>query len=225
MKRAVLLAFIATAAFWAATTSLNAQSGCPGQDPYNCNGCTKDSIYRFRVCIGPVTDTIDVTMCTQYATNQLISNPCTNCTRPLDAITWVRKVCVPPALYLVSIDSIYQAIMKATSLCCSNQFIAAIIRNCDPGLNACDPTSNAYCHMLGLPNCVKREGNCWIPCDNSCDKMCYVERRYCRKIVNNFVQCMECTVTICSTSNQCMQPCTGVNCANLNFPLGCCSGQ
>ncbi len=225
MKSHLLLASIVIAVIWTATSTMNAQTGCPGQDPYNCNGCTQDSVYRFRVCIGPVTDTIDVTICTQFATNQYISNPCRNCVLPLDAISWVRKVCVPPALYLVSIDSIYRAILKATSLCCSNQFIPATIRSCDPGPDPCSFTSNAYCHVLGLPNCVKREGNCWIPCESNCDKMCYVERRYCRKIVGNIVQCLECITTICATNNQCEQPCTLVNCANLNTPLGCCSGD
>lgn len=219
MKRAVLLAFIATAAFWAATTSLNAQSGCPGQDPYNCNGCTKDSIYRFRVCIGPVTDTIDVTMCTQYATNQLISNPCTNCTRPLDAITWVRKVCVPPSLTAVGIDTIYRAIVKATSLCCLQGYIPAAIPPCGPGVDTCSPFSNAYCHVVGLPSCVSRSGNCWQSCTDRCRDLCYVERRYCRTPSG---ACSECSRIYCKRQADCPQGCLPVNCDILIDQLGCC---
>lgn len=225
MNRALLLSSIVLTTLWLAFTTSMAQTGCPGQDPYNCNGCTKDSTYRFRVCIGPVTDTIDVTMCTQFATTQYISNPCTNCTRPLDAITWVRKVCVPSSLALVSIDSIYQAILKATSLCCSNQYIPATIRNCDPGMGPCLSVDSIYCHMTAFPNCVKREGNCWLPCENNCNKLCYVERRYCRQTINGEMQCTECTREICTNNNQCDQPCIGVNCSIFNFPLGCCSSQ
>lgn len=219
MKNAIHLASIVIAVILTATSTMNAQSGCPGQDPYNCNGCTQDSVYRFRVCIGPVTDTIDVTMCTQFATNQYISNPCANCIRPLDAITWVRKVCVPPSLATVGIDTIYRAIVKATSLCCSQKYIAAAIPLCGPGVDTCNLVSNAYCHVVGLPKCVVRYGNCWQPCDGNCKDLCYVERRYCMASSGS---CSECTRVTCGTQEVCKQGCLTVNCNNLVNLLGCC---
>lgn len=219
MRNAVLLVSIVIGVIWTATSTMNAQTGCPGQDPYNCNGCTQDSVYRFRVCIGPVTDTIDVTLCTQFATNQYISNPCTNCTLPLDALTWVRKVCVPPSLATVGIDTIYRAIVKATSLCCSQQFIAAVIPPCGPGVDTCNPYSNAYCHAVGFPRCVARVGNCWQPCKESCRDLCYVQRRYCVSASGN---CSECTTISCSKGEACSQECIPVNCVSLTNQLGCC---
>jgi|LakMenE01Jun11ns_1017448.scaffolds.fasta_scaffold9761865_2 hypothetical protein len=219
MKNALKLIAVFVVSLLGLSISATAQTGCPGQDPYNCAGCTNDSTYRFRVCIGPVTDTIDVTMCTQFATTQLVSNPCTNCTRPLDAITWVRRVCVPPSLALVSIDTIYRAIIARTSLCCGTPFIPAAFPKCDSITGTCNPIQGVYCHIVALPKCIVRIGNCWQPCTQQCRDFCYVERRYCRATSG---ACTPCSSVVCSTPDPCSQGCTIVDCNLLLNPLGCC---
>lgn len=219
MKKALLLSSIVLMTWWLAFTTSMAQTGCTGQDPHNCNGCTKDSTYRFRVCIGPVTDTIDVTMCTQFATTQYISNPCTNCTRPLNSLTWVRKVCVPTSLSLVSVNSIYRAIMSATSLCCDSLFIPVSIPTCDTNTEACSTAYGVYCHVLALPKCVVRVGNCWQPCRQQCQDFCYIERRYCRSTAG---KCSVCIEVPCSTPEPCPEGCIAFNCDLLLNPPGCC---
>jgi len=219
MKNTALFVTSILLALCLLSSTATAQTGCTGQDPYDCAGCTRDSTYRLRVCIGPVTDSIDITMCTQIATSQYISNPCTNCQRPLDAITWVRKVCVPPSLSLVSIDTIYRAVMAATSLCCGSPFIPATIPQCDSSGSACNTVQGVYCHVLGLPKCMVRVGNCWQPCRQQCRDFCYVERRYCKSASGS---CTQCTIGICSTAEQCTQQCIPVNCNQLINPLGCC---
>jgi hypothetical protein len=220
MKYALFLTSAIVIVLHALNTSAVAQTGCNGQQPYDCANCTKDSIYRLRVCIGPVTDTIDVTMCTQFATTQPIINPCTNCTEPLNSFTWIRKVCVPTSLSLVSIDTIYRAIMSATSLCCdSTSFITAVIPQCDASTGPCSTIFGVYCHMLAFPKCVTRIGNCWQPCRQQCQDLCYVERRYCKSILGS---CLECLQIVCSTAGDCPQQCITFNCESLYSPLGCC---
>lgn len=195
-------------------------------DPINCLGCGPDVTYRFRVCIGNVMDSIDVTMCTQYAGSQFIQSPCPSDTLPLNAVSFIRNICVPPSLATVSIDTIYRAVIKATSLCCFHPFLPVIVPPCinQGPKDSCVSSISAYCHALAMPRCMHLVTNCWQPCGQPCAALCYLTRRYCTITDSNGVFCKDCTRSYCQSGNvQCQQPCQEIQCSILQEPIGCCS--
>lgn len=155
---------------------------CPTQEPPDCNCDYR--IEEIEVCFANVTYVAMVTMCTQYPMAQLIDNPCTvgpldSCVFPVDAITWVRDICVPQNLKNHGLLAIYNAIVRGTNLCCNN-FIGAAIPNCQSGYD-CVMSANAYCHLLMLPKCLNKNyaTGCYDYCGNGCKNYCVVDRRYC----------------------------------------------
>jgi len=157
-------------------------SQCPTQAPPDC-----DCDYRveeIEVCFANETYLAKVTMCTQYATTTIIDNPCTvgpndSCKFPVDAITWIRDICVPQNLKNQGLLAIYNAIIRGTNLCCNN-FIGATIPNCQTGKD-CVTSAFAYCHLVMLPKCLNKNylTGCYDYCGNGCNNYCVVDRRYC----------------------------------------------
>jgi hypothetical protein len=204
--------FISTLCIGALVAILNIGSStpvkaqCNGQDALNCN-CQQTTDYNINVCINGTTGTITIKVCNQFPNPNLIRNPCTQCTEPLNSITNVKEICVPPEFATKTYAELLPGIVCATNLCKSPNFFGVVIPDCVPaGSDACN-TTNPYCHVLSLPRCVRREGNCWIGCDTGCENRCWVWRKYCR---DSPTSCWTCALTeTCelNPSDECPQGC------------------
>jgi len=183
---------------------------CPKQMPLDCDceGVQTD----FTICFAGTNYTASVWMCTQYASSStLIDNPCTaggglDCNYGVNAITWIKRICVPQELKNQGLTAIYQAIIRGTDLCCNN-ILGVTLPNCGIG-NTCTnlTNNNVYCHILALPKCLDKHYDapfCYYACDNSCARHCFVERRYCR---TSPVDCCSFQRTVCEGDNT---ACTG----------------
>lgn len=205
-----------------------AQFTCIGQDNLDCT-CQETEAVNIDICIGGTTYTLILDVCQQLPNPNLISNPCgvPLCVRPLNRVTWVKRICFPVGLSATSIEALYNGIICATDLCKSQAILGSTIAipNCDGITNACTTVNGVYCHLLALPNCVKRNGNCWEMCDDGdCTQYCFVERRYCKDYQGN---CSTCDKSICyypGAIQHCPNPtpCTQVNCENLEWTENCC---
>lgn len=203
----------------------------PPQQAWNCSGCTNESTKDFVICLNDTTYTVTVYYCNQSAFDvnppRLIKNPCTpDCTLPVDMITWVRKVCVPPALYTTSASVIYQALLQATDLCCDN-WLLANIPWCGDG-KSCFTTLSPYCHVMAFPTCVSFLNGCWQPCGGNCENVCIFERRYCRQgPAQGPFQCVRCPGVQCTINDVTCDVASGcresVTCTNLTLPTSCCT--
>lgn len=162
--------------------SLEAQC-LPPQIPADCDSCKEWKDLDLTICHGGVNYTATLEVCTQFAVPpNPIANPCTgNCTRALDAITWVRRICVDPNLKNLGEAALIQAIIKGTNLCCKNgNFLGVTIPECSVGTD-CKTSIAAYCHILAMPKCTRKNyiTGCYDKC-TQCVEFCMVERRYCR---------------------------------------------
>ncbi len=196
---------------------------CTIQTPLECDCAGTE--YEFTICHGGTDYTATVWMCTQHATAPIpIDNPCTipplECDYAVNSVTWIKKICVPQALKNLGIESIYQAIIRGTDLCCFN-FLGVTIPKCNTGTTCATLTnSSIYCHILALPKCLYKDHitGCYTACDNgaNCSHHCFVERRYCRQTPTS---CCSYLRTICEGANevQCSGSCnvTFDNCCNL----------
>lgn len=179
-KLGILLTLIT---LWPAA-NLFAQCVPPQADP-NCKDCAEIP-YEITICHGGVDYVANVWICTQYATTTLIFNPCATptCSRPVNAISWVRRICVPQDLKDLGLTAIYAAIVKGTNLCC-NDFLGvkSTWPNCSPNSD-CKTSTQAYCHILALPKCLHKSyppgDGCYYQCEEGCNNYCMVDRRYCK---------------------------------------------
>ena len=112
------------------------QSQCSGQDALNCD-CNADNwtAVAETICvvdgITPGGIEIDVTIywCNQRPNPNLIVNPCTDCTFPVNLVTWIKQICIDPQdmIYFSSgqltVTQLYNSILCYTSLC-NNDYAA-----------------------------------------------------------------------------------------------------
>lgn len=155
----------------------------PQLDP-DCDACLNWTKINITVC---VTSTLSynatIEICTQYAVPpNPIDNPCTpNCNRAIDAITWVRSICVDQDLKDLGEPALLQAIIRGTNLCCpAGNFLNVMIPACTAEYG-CETSPAAFCHILAMPRCMNKnyETGCYDKCLD-CKDFCMVERRYCR---------------------------------------------
>lgn len=183
---------------------------CGVQTPILC-GCVGVE-HEFTICHAGTDYVANVWICTQYATTTLIDNPCTSlspneCDYAVNSVSWVKKICVPPALKDLGLPAIYQAIVNGTDLCCNN-FLGVTIPQCNSG-TTCKTLTNTgiYCHILALPKCLEKNytTGCYMACDNgvNCGQHCFVERRYCKTSPTHCCRYMR---AVWEGSNE---PCTG----------------
>lgn len=179
----------------------NAYAQCNGQDPLNCY-CEDTIAYTLNLCVSkfdgsPETyGSATIYVCNQFANPNLIVNPCTNCTEPVDAVTWVNKICVSPELATTPYADLLPAIICAASLCKNPNFLGVVIPACTPpGVDSCQ-FDNPYCHLLSFPRCVRRSGNCWENCSPGCTNRCIVWRKYCTQPGSG---CWVCSLTFTCT--------------------------
>ncbi len=208
-----ILAMVSTAG------SISAQ--CLGQDSLDCE-CLETRICNMTICVAGMNHNITIEYCQQLPVSGYIRNPCTEpfCYRPVDQVTWIKRICVPTAIQGVGAQVIYNGIIKATNLC-SDTCFGATIPNCSMGstgpcIGGGPATSlTAYCHVMAFPRCYRWVAGCLEACDgDACNQYCFAEWRYCS--LNN--NCVQCLVTICSdkTFTQCDQGCMKVDCTDLN---------
>jgi hypothetical protein len=201
---------------------------CNGQDAPECNCAVElQQVVNLTVCINQVDYPITLTVCNQFPNPNAIRNPCTNCTRPLDAITWVKKICLPPALLSVPLDIIYPAIVCATNLCTNHSLIGPIdFPQCEFNPSYPCNTLAPYCHALALPRCVKLVGLCYEVCNTQCS-YCIIWRDYCYdyNAVPGTNPCWTCNAGHCTwpvNLPTCPEGCMVVPCHNWEG-LNCCS--
>jgi hypothetical protein len=189
--------------------SLTIRAQCK-EDELDCN-CTYTT-REIKICFAGTSYNAEIEMCTQTATTQLIDNPCAGyCARPVNSVTWVRRICVDQDLKNQGMLAIYNAIVAGTNLCCNN-FIGATIPFCDPWTD-CKTSTTAYCHLLMLPKCTTKNfvTGCYEYCDNGCNDYCVVERRYC--MMNATTCCMNLIPHVAppcefASDDECNQGCT-----------------
>jgi hypothetical protein len=156
----------------------------PVQLPPCCEECVNEQTLHLTVCHNMQNFSADVVVCTQYASSlNPIWNPCTpNCTRAVDAITWVKSFCVDQDLKDISEAAVLQAIVRATNLCCpGGNFLGVAIPNCNPNTD-CFTSTVAFCHILAMPRCMNKNylTGCYDSC-TECQDFCMIERRYCKQ--------------------------------------------
>lgn len=192
----MIVSLFATLAMVGLTTVARGQ--CNGQDVLDCD-CDALENVDINVCIAGQTGTITLKVCNQFPSPNLIRNPCQNCQEPLNAITWVNEICIPPIFSGKTYAELLPGIICATSLCKVPNFLGAAIPECVPtGALACQ-TTNPYCHVLSIPRCVRKEGTCWKSCDEeNCDNRCMVWRKYC---ADPALGCVTCGTTSTCTYN------------------------
>lgn len=197
-------------------STADALSQCNGQDNLMCY-CDPDNSrdVAITICLAGVNYNITLSICDQRPNPNLIKNPCRNdCTRPLDAITWVRKICLPNQLLQTPLEDIYPAIICATNLCNTTALLGPItIPPCDHNPTLPCNTLQPFCHAIALPTCVKLNGNCFETCDIYC-RYCVIQRDYCRDASMN---CWACNALYCSYTNvpeyACPSSCLQVECS------------
>lgn len=185
----------------------------PPQEAPDCNDCVAQK-YDITICHGNTNYQAHVVICTQYAGTLPLDNPCTpNCDRAVDAISWVREICVPQALKDLGLTAIYAAIVRGTNLCC-NDFLGAkpAWPFCSSG-STCKTSTTAYCHILALPKCLRKDyvNGCYYSCQEKCQDYCMIERRYCKF---SPTECCSALMDICDFNND--SQCTGSSC-NVQF--------
>ena len=168
----------------------------PAQTPPNCDDCKEWHTKEIIVCHAGINYYATLELCTQFALPpNPIDNPCTpDCKRALDAITWVRRICVDQNLKNLGESALLQAIIKATNLCCPDgNFLGAVIPMCTPGTD-CINSLKAYCYILALPRCMNKNyiTGCYESC-LECKDFCMIERRYC--MLNPTTCCKQWIVT------------------------------
>lgn len=84
--------------------------------------CKEPIEYSITICHGGTNYLASVWICTQYKNESLIYNPCglPPCNRPVDAISWVKKICIPQELKNLGLTAVYAAIVRGTNLCCND---------------------------------------------------------------------------------------------------------
>ena len=170
--------------FMSLVTTIVSWGQCvPPQAPPNCEDCVQWKELELTVCHAGTNYLATIEVCTQFAVPPSpIDNPCTpGCQRALDAITWVRKICVDQSLKDIGEPALLQAIVKATNLCCpKGNFLGITIPDCMSG-TTCATSITAYCHVLAMPRCMKKNFStgCYDKCLD-CKDFCMIERRYCK---------------------------------------------
>ena len=208
------------AIFMCAPTSSEA---CIGQDDLNCN-CENELSCMDTICIAGTYYPITINYCLQTPVNNTyIMNPCASppCSNPLDAVTWIKSICIPIGLQTTPIKDIYNAILCKINLCDTACLVGggANIPTCNPGPDCNSTLTGVYCHVVSFPNCVQLTGGCIVPCNaNNCQQYCFAWWQYCR----NGSNCYSCPISICSGSDHnCGGNCITFDCSDLSF-TSCC---
>lgn len=173
----------------------------PPQAPPNCDDCKVWNELNITVCHAGTDYNATIEVCTQFAVPpNPIDNPCTvppdYCARAVDAITWVRSICVDQDLKDIGEPALLQAIVKGTNLCCpTGNFLGVVLPACTPGVG-CKESTAAFCHILAMPRCMtkNRITGCYDKCLD-CKDFCMIERRYCKPTPTS---CCKHFVTTCS---------------------------
>lgn len=181
-----------SAAIICLSTPVEVDAQCNGQDALICN-CEQTTNYDILICIDGTTATVTLKVCNQFPNPYLIRNPCTNCTDPLNSITYVKEICVPQEFSTKTYAELMPGIICATNLCKGLNFLGVALPLCTPSWQLACTTTNPYCHVLSLPRCVRREGNCWVSCNAGCDNRCMIWRQYCR--TEGPAACWTCSTT------------------------------
>lgn len=205
------------------STPLEVNAQCNGQDALNCN-CEQTTNYDVAVCIDGTTATVTLKVCNQFPNPSLIRNPCTNCTEPLNSITYVKEICVPQEFSTRTYAELMPGIICATNLCRSPNLLGIVLPLCTPSWQLACTTTNPYCHVLSLPRCVRREGNCWVSCNDGCDNRCMVWRQYCRTVgPSGCWNCSTTTTCVFNPSDVCPDGCQLLQDCPSPHILTCCN--
>lgn len=197
-----------------------AKGQCTGQDPLDCD-CEQTTDYNLKICVDQDTGTIILKVCNQFPNPNLIRNPCTNCTQPVDVITYVKEICFPPIFDTVTYSDILPGIVCATYMCRNPNYLGVVIPDCLPaGTNACT-ADNPYCHIISFPRCVKRVGNCWKSCQDGCDNRCMVWRQHCKHPQTGCWTCLETGTCLYNEQAECPEGCEEIQYCPYAHPPCC----
>ncbi|QOJ26618.1 MAG: hypothetical protein QY319_05465 [Candidatus Kapaibacterium sp.] len=221
MKRVLLtLSFIG---MLACIMPITIQAQCNGQDSLNCQFPLPDFTCDYTICVDGTDYDITIEYNRQLPTQGLIRNPCRwpLCIYPLDQVSWIRRICVPPAIQNIAAEKIYNGIIRATNLCTDNCF-GATIPDCSLGsvgpcpLGTPQTSIDAYCHIIAFPRCYRWIAGCIEVCNEAaCEQYCFAEWRYCNQGGN----CTQCFITVCGHHDfvQCPLGCLQANCEFLGI--------
>lgn len=214
MKRVLLtLSFIG---MLACIMPITIQAQCNGQDSLNCQFPLPNFTCDYIICVDGTDYDITIEYNRQLPTTGYITNPCTKpgCNRALDQVSWIRRICVPPAIQNIAAEKIYNGIIRATNLCTDTCFGATIPDCSIPSTGPClSPSASvdAYCHIIAFPRCYRWIAGCIEVCNEAaCEQYCFAEWRYCNQGGN----CTQCFITVCDHHSfiQCPHECSKFNC-------------
>jgi len=214
MKRVLLtVSFIGMLACIVPTTI---QAQCSGQDSLNCQFPLPNFTCDYTICVDGTDYDITIEYNRQLPTQGLIRNPCRwpLCIYPLDQVSWIRRICVPPAIQNIAAEKIYNGIIRATNLCTDTCFGATIPDCSVPSTGPClSPSTSidAYCHIIAFPRCYRWIAGCIEVCNEAaCEQYCFAEWRYCNQGGN----CTQCFVKFCDDYKF-------TNCPGMCFTFNC----